>query len=92
LIDQGRLKVDNQLTIPNQNLGIYQDPLPQHQVNTIASQIHQNQVTYKGFKYTSTFVAMVSITIRAQRVQVRQADIPKNQTNDGIIQPNIPRP
>lgn len=35
---------------------------------------------------------MVNITIRAQRVQGRQDDIPNNQTNDGIVQPNIPRP
>lgn len=35
---------------------------------------------------------MVSITTRAQRSQGRQVDVPNNQKNDGIIQPNIPKP
>jgi len=34
---------------------------------------------------------MGSIATKAQRAQGRQADILKNQTNDGIIQSNIPR-
>ena len=35
LIYNGKLEVDNLVTIPNQNLGIYQNPLPQHPTNSI---------------------------------------------------------
>lgn len=48
LIDQRRLQVDNPLAIPNQNLEIYQNPLPSHQANTITSYMHQSQVVHKG--------------------------------------------
>lgn len=67
LINQGRLEVDNPLTIPNQNLKIYQNPLPSHQANTIASHTQQSQVVHKDLHDASTFVAMVSIATRAQR-------------------------
>ena len=46
LIDQGKLDVDNPLAIPNQNLGIYQNPLPQHQANNISLHSHENQLTH----------------------------------------------
>lgn len=36
LINQGKLEVDNHVTLSNQNLGIYQNPLPQHQENNVS--------------------------------------------------------
>lgn len=42
LIDNGKLEVDNPFAIPNQNLGIYQNPLPQHPSNVISLYSKEN--------------------------------------------------
>jgi len=43
LIYNGKLEVDNLVTIPNQNLGIYQNPLPQHPANNISLLSSENK-------------------------------------------------
>lgn len=48
LINNENLEVDNLVTIPNQNLGIYQNPLPQHPTNNICLSL--TVVTWVGLR------------------------------------------
>lgn len=42
LIDNEKLEVDNPIIIPDQNLGLYQNLLPQNPTNNISLHLHEN--------------------------------------------------
>lgn len=88
LIDQGKLEVDNPLAIPNQTFG----PLPQHQANNVSLHPLGNQVTHKLSYENVTFIAMINITTRDQKVQGKQNIILGNQPDEVFIQQHTPGP
>lgn len=69
LIDSGKLEVDNPLDIPNQDLRIYQNPLPHHAMNNISWNTNGNQVTHKWDPNCIGFLSMINVATRAQRDQ-----------------------
>ena len=69
MIDNRKLEYDNPMIILNQNLGIYQNPFPQHQANNVSLHPHENQVTHNWSYDNSTFIGMINITTRSQKVQ-----------------------
>jgi len=85
LIDEGKLQVETPSQNPNQDLGIYQNPLPHH-ANNISSSI--NQVTHKINPNYTGYVSMISVATRAQKSQNKQT----TTTNQQSEIPNIPRP
>lgn len=85
LIDEGKLQVDTPLPNPNKELSIYQNPLPHH-TNNISW--NTNQVTHKCDPNCTGYVSMISVAIRAQKIQNKQGTI-MNQQN---VIPQIPKP
>lgn len=65
LIDNEKLEVDNPLAISNQELGIYQNPLPHHATNNISWKINDNEVTHKWDPNGTNFISMINVAIRA---------------------------
>lgn len=56
--------MDNPLAIPNQDLGIYQNPLPHHVMNNISWNTNDNQVTHKWDPNGTSFISMISVATR----------------------------
>lgn len=62
----------NLVAIPNQNLGIYQNPPPQHLANVIFLHSKENQEMNKWNPNDANFLGMISVATRAQNIQGKQ--------------------
>lgn len=92
LIDNGKLEVDNPFAIPNQDLGIYQNPLPHHATNNILWKTNDNQVTRKWDPNGTGFISMISVATIAQKAQEKKDGISINPQHRINTSPQIPRP
>ena len=77
LIDSRKIDVDNPVVPSNQNLGIYQNPLPTHQANNVATIPNQMNYTWnnKDIPFIGTIddsIHMIGIATRAQQYQNKQ--------------------
>lgn len=63
------MEVENPLVVPNQDLGIYQNPLPHHSTNNVSWNTNEKKVTHKWDSNGARFVFVKSVATISQKDQ-----------------------